>query len=267
MVTMDQPPKIGGYAQLSNIGNDHCYREDRTFVTAGVETHHAKGTYTRALSKWVEMRKKAEENNNEKVLNYLLQFIDIFQQPSGFEDAIISKWIIEIQGKHYPVSLHQRDMFTGCLTESSRGAMFLAQQFPSWIAGKMTPCCQITDSDVVFPVKAQAKIAEDNVRREFKSIADENNDKVDWSCGPYEILRISAEAIINSKADFDGGGILSAGVRNGQLSWRPNLLTRRLERTDKQQWCMDLKNKKGEAVRLGSHRIQNAWLEERHQWL
>ena len=79
-------------------------------------------------------------------------------------------------------------------------------------------------------------------------------------------LRISAEAIIASKPQFDNGGILAAGVRNGQLSWRPDLKQKCLVRSDEQQWCKDLRNKAGEPVKLGSHRIKSSWIEHRYQW-
>ena len=257
---------IGQYAQLSNIDDEHCFVEDRLFVTAGREVFHQKGQKTLLMYKFVELRKRARLENDERTLKYFEQFADIMQQPSGFEDAIISKWIIELQAKAYPLSLHQRDMFMGCLTRSSKLAMYLAQQFASWVAGKMTPPCQITDSDVVFPVKAHAKVAEDELRREMKSIAAEKGERPDWTCGPYEILRISAEAIIASKPQFDNGGILAAGVRNGQLSWRPDLKQKCLVRSDEQQWCKDLRNKAGEPVKLGSHRIKSSWIEHRYQW-
>ena len=69
--------------------------------------------------------------------------------PRGFEDAIISKMVIEKQGQLYHLSVHQRDMFSGCMTRSSEMAMYLIQQAATWIAGKMTPNSQITDTDVV----------------------------------------------------------------------------------------------------------------------
>ena len=258
---------IGQYAQLSNIDDEHCFIEDKLFVVAGNEICHQKGTKTLLMYKWVDMRKEARERNDEKTLLYFSQFMDIMQQPAGFEDAIISKWIIEGQGKLYPLSIHQRDMFLGCMTRSSKLAMWLCQQAATWIAGKMTPACQITDTDVVFPVKGNAKNAEDDLRREFKAIAEAKGERCDWTCGPYEILRISAEAILKSKPKFDSGGILAAGVRNGQLSYRPDFEKNKLVRTDEQQWCQELLNAKGENVHLGSHRIKQSWIEKRYQWL
>ena len=99
------------------------------------------------------------------------------QQPAGFEDVILSKWIIELQGKKYVSSIHQRDMFLGCLTRSSKVAMWLCQQGDAWIAGKMTPNNQLTDTDVVFPLEANAKIAEDDLRREMKAFAESKGER------------------------------------------------------------------------------------------
>ena len=258
---------IGAYGQLSNINDQHEFVEDKIFVVGGKEIFHQKGTKTLIMYKWVELRKRATEENDERLLLYFAQFADIMQQPSGFEDAIISKWIIELQGKAYPVSIHQRDMFLGCLTRSSKMAMWLIQQMDTWVAAKMTPNQQITDTDAVFPLKGNAKGAEDDIRREMKSIADSTGQRPNWTCGPYEILRISAEAIIRTKPDFDAGGILAAGVRNGQLSLRPDFKQKRLVRTDEQDWCKNLRTKKGEPVKLGSHRIKSSWIEKRYEWL
>ena len=105
----------------------------------------------------------------------------------------------------------------------------------------MTPCNQLTDTDVVFPVKGAAKGTEDDLRREMKSIGHEKGVRPQWTCGPYEILRISGEAIAKSRPQFDNGRILAAGVRNGQLSWRPDLKKGCLVRSDEQQWCQDLR--------------------------
>ena len=87
----------------------------------------------------------------------------------------------------------------------------------------MTPCNQLTDTDVIFPDKRAAKGTEDDLRREMKSIGHEKRVRPQWTCGPYEILKISGEAIAKSRPQFDNGRILAAGVRNGQLSWRPDL--------------------------------------------
>ena len=38
-------------------------------------------------------------------------------------------------------------------------------------------------------------------------------------------------------------------------------------RIDEQQWCKDLRNKKNEPVKLGSHRIKASWIQNRYEWL
>ena len=85
---------------------------------------------------------------------------------------------------------------------------------------------------MVLPLKTNAKIAEDDLRREMRTFADSKGQRPDWQCGPYEIVRISVEAIMKTKPQFDEGGILAAGVRNGQLSYRPDFEKKCLVRTD-----------------------------------
>ena len=72
---------------------------------------------------------------------------------------------------------------------------------------------------------------------------------------------------MKTKPQFDEGGILAAGVRNGQLSYRPDFEKKCLVRTDEQQWCKDLRDNKGEPVKLGSQRIKASWIEKRYEWL
>ena len=94
---------IGQYAQLSNISDEHHFIEDFCFVVGGKEFFHKAGEKTLLMYKWVVLRREARLNKDEKTLMYFAQFADILQQPSGFEDAIISKMIIVIQAKAYPV--------------------------------------------------------------------------------------------------------------------------------------------------------------------
>jgi len=255
---------LGPHAQLSNIDDEHCFIEDRVFVSAGKRMEHKKGQKTALLEKVVEMRKKAELDKNEKTLEYLKQFRDIVQQPSGFQDAIISTWIIELLAKYYTVSLHQRDMFIGNRTRSSKEAMYKTQQFSSWIPGKMGPACQITNSDVACSVKAHVRVAENEFRKEMKSFAADETERPTWTCGPYELVKICGGALINSKLEIDNGGILAAGVRNGQLSWRPDLKKGKLVKSDEQEWHMALRTKAGIPVRLGSPSIHCTWTIDRY---
>ena len=89
---------IGQYARLSNIDDNHLFIKDEMFVVGETETFREAGTYTSLMFKWVELRKKARLENDDRTLSYFAQFLDIMQQPSGFEDAIISKWIIQAEG-------------------------------------------------------------------------------------------------------------------------------------------------------------------------
>ena len=76
---------------------------------------------------------------------------------------------------------------SGEQVEAESGETGLAECGPSplrgWIAGKMTSTAQLTDTDVVFPLKANAKIAEDGLRREMRAFADSKGQRPDWQCG------------------------------------------------------------------------------------
>ena len=87
---------IGQHAQLSNIDDEHRFLEDKLFVACGKEVFHKKGDKTLLMYKYVELRKRARLEGDERTLSYFEQFLDIIQQPSGVEDAVVSKWIIEL---------------------------------------------------------------------------------------------------------------------------------------------------------------------------
>ena len=87
----------------------------------------------------------------------MLEDIEVFQQPAGFVDEIIMVWHLQLQAKRYPQCLHQRDLFAASLTETSQKACYLGQQVQTFIAGKMTPALQLTDTDVSRPLKAKAE--------------------------------------------------------------------------------------------------------------
>ena len=53
--------------------------------------------------------------------------------------------------------------------------------------------------------------------------------------------------------------MLKAFVQNGYASYRPKLMTGKMERSDGQSWRQDLKE--------GSHRVCKSWYDERYSWL
>ena len=81
---------IGGHARLSNIDDDHRFIEDEMFVYAGEEIHHEAGAKTGLMYNFVELRKEARKEKDERTLGYFNEFMDVYAQPAGFEDSVIS---------------------------------------------------------------------------------------------------------------------------------------------------------------------------------
>ena len=81
---------IGAHARLSNIDENGRFIKDEAFEYAGTPVFRKAGTSARGLLRsWVKLR-----NTNPKAREWL-EYIDVMQQPSGFQDSIISTWRIE----------------------------------------------------------------------------------------------------------------------------------------------------------------------------
>ena len=76
------------------------------------------------------------------------------QQPAAWMDEILQSWCIAELGQRVDQAVHQRDLFSAAMNESSRKIMQIYQQIPTWIAAKMTAVLQLTDTSLVFPAKA-----------------------------------------------------------------------------------------------------------------
>ena len=78
----------------------------------------------------------------------LFRDVVIMQQPAAVTDAVITCWSIEDLSRRYPCSLWQKDLSGGGgAGQQCRKAMQLGQQIGAWVAGKMTACLQLTDTD------------------------------------------------------------------------------------------------------------------------
>ena len=89
--------------------------------------------------------------------------------------------------------MHQRDLFAAALGDTCKKAMQLTQVIPSWIASKMTPVLQLTDTDIAFPLKAAAVRAKGVLSRQMRQIAEAHKERVSFHCGPREMFVIAAE--------------------------------------------------------------------------
>ena len=59
----------------------------------------------------------------------MLEKVSVYQQPSGFADAIVSSWICQEVAAETPVSIWQRDLFAGALSEPVKRASWLGHQY------------------------------------------------------------------------------------------------------------------------------------------
>ena len=154
---------IGVHARLSNLDDDGCFIKDEAFEWQGTPVFRKAKTSARGLLRsWVKLR-----NTNPKA-RAMLEYIDVMQQPNGFQDSIISLWRIEREASlgKYPQCLHSRDLNASYLSESARQGMFLSHEVGHFIAGKVGAVIQPTDTGVVFPLKAQAGRTQNEMRRQ-----------------------------------------------------------------------------------------------------
>jgi hypothetical protein len=153
--------------------------------------------------------------------------IEIYLQPAGFEDGIITKWKIEKQGQWFAVSIGVRDLFGGCLAETTKQAQNAINQLASHIAGKMGCALRPTDTDVAMRLKNRSAKELQDLRLELHKLAEAEGARAIFRCGAYEVLRALTGATEKPKADTDEeDAMLKAGRRNGWLNIRPCLGSR-----------------------------------------
>ena len=64
------------------------------------------------LMTWVQLRQEGP------VVRKMLEKVDVYQQPSGFVDNIISSWIAKSQAQWCTGSVEQRDLFASSISEN-----------------------------------------------------------------------------------------------------------------------------------------------------
>ena len=81
-----------------------------------------------------------------------------------------------------------RDLNASYLSEGARKASFLSQEICHFEAGKITAVIQPTDTDVAFVYKSLTNAESNCIKRELRDKAIQENTKVVYRCGPYEVL-------------------------------------------------------------------------------
>ena len=97
--------------------------------------------------------------------------IEVYLQPAGFEDGVITKWKVEKQAQRHFVTIAIRDLFGGGLAETTKQTQMVCNQTPSNIAGKMGCALQITDTDIAMRLKSRSAKELANLRVELIKLA------------------------------------------------------------------------------------------------
>ena len=241
----------GGYAQLSNIDDDHRFKEDVEFYVGEKKIHHKKGKKTQLMYNLVELRKEKPE---------IFKGLVIFQQPSAWMDEIIQSWCCQDLGERCPQCVHQRDLFSAALTDTVKKIMAILHQIPSWIAAKMTPCLQLTDTDFAFPLKKAVTRAKAEMARDMRKRARLQGQKESFKCGLEEMIRMCQIAHVEMVEMNAKGDLVCRGIRrNAMAQFRPNVEKKKFEDCDLDERFADMP--------VGSHRLKDEWLADRKTWL
>ena len=240
------------WARLSNIDDAGKWIENESFSVGGQKIERFAGRSAgRILQSFVLLRKEKPEYFKE---------IEVYCQPASNVDTVIFCWMQEALSKKFPASVHQRDLFSGALSEPSRTASAIGQEITCWIGGKMTSRLQLTDTDFAHVFKEKAKEVKSRLVLEISLLSQKLNIRPDFSCGAYEIMRITFESHMATKTQLEASNLLlSALRRNGMLSWRPHIETKQLLETSTLSWA--------ERHPEGSQKIPAEWFEKRKSWI
>ena len=253
----------GKWARLENIDDDHKWVKDESFWVGDehIERQKGKGAGL-TMYEMVEIRKKSP---------HLIKDLVIMQQPCAFVDEIIEAWIIQDAAMRVPQALHQRDLFGAALTDTCLKAMQLAQQIPCWIAPKMTPVLQLTDTDIAFILKRHADKIKADIAKSQRARARLAGDRCIYSkLGNADTISLVQKAAKRTNDDVKKRDTVLAGLRrNGMLAYRPkfnvkedgtpDMQSGRFLPPDFQEWAGDKP--------IGGHRMLDEWCVDRTNWL
>ena len=240
------------HARLCNIDARGCWVQDEEYIHAGKRIMRVKGKSAgQVLKPYVELRKKHPE---------WFEDLEVYGQPCAVVDGVIMKWMLEEQAAAFPCSLWVRDMLAAGQGVQTRLVQALAQQIGARVYGGVTCLVQLTDTDYSWSFKAGVSAAQLNERQEQKKVASVKGERVEFKCGPREIVKIIYESQkAQDKRMEDKPWILGASRRNGMLHYRPDYLQGQLVEASHEAWAAELPE--------GSYRYPSRWLEERGNWV
>ena len=239
----------GAHAALGNISSSGEWLEDEEFEWMGQIRKHQKGAKVgRTLGSWRKLRDEEPS---------LFRHFTVMSQPSSNMDSIVMSWSIREQAKESPLSLHQRDCFTGAFSQDVQSHQWVSHQIACSIMSKMTAALQLTDTDFSHHFKAI-------IRNEVDEVTRSGQQKIrQQDTGGSDIYKMSIRDIawvidqacekLHQK-NLEEQWVLRGLRRNGFLTLRPSSDGRMILQ-DHQNWCKDMP--------VGSSRIPSAWLQNR----
>ena len=154
--------------------------EDESFRYDNKVIKRVKGASAGNIMKsWRDIRKEP---------GALFEDIQVYAQPAAVIDGIVQVWILKDLGKEFPASIWQRDIVGAAMTVEAKEAMSLIGQIPAFIAGKMTPVLQVTDTDFAFRLKVFIRQEMDVLRDALRQKAKLQELPCVFKCGPFEVL-------------------------------------------------------------------------------
>ena len=153
----------GAHGRLSNIGADGLFIEDEVIVVKGKQkVRKAKTAAGNLMLSWRKLRDEGDEE-----MKAFFDEVEVMQQPNAFCDGVIIAWIAEMRKREgYAKVISVRDMFAGGLRASCKRMSAACDSLLSFIAGKMTPVMQLTDTAVAFVLKKIIEACKAEVRRQ-----------------------------------------------------------------------------------------------------
>ena len=258
----------GAHGRLSNIDRQGLFIEDEIVIVKGKQKVRKAGTSAGNLM--LPWRKLRDEGPDD--IRAFFNEIEVMQQTNAFCDGIIIAWIAEMRKKEgYSQVISVRDMFAGGLSASCKRMSITCSQLLTFIAGKMTPVMQLTDTAVAFELKKLIEACKAEIRREKRGQVDfeaaflEAGEE-ETACGAAELMRVvgrSMKRLREKDENQEPERLLKASRSAGWLSYRADPVSKKLIRCDEEDW---MKGRKDELPEK-SHRHPSEWWNERYNWI
>ena len=227
----------GAHCRLSNLTDEHTFRETEDFQVNGQDFQHVAGQKTRLMWNLVELRKKEPQ---------LFEDLEIQQQPSSNVDSVILTWSIQEQAKVQAYSVWNRDSFTAIFSEPVIQTQKLASQFSSILLGKTTQKIQLTDTDFAKEMKVEFRKAMQDLQYDKGFHEKTTLRDILVACNQSHLKAV--------ERNIETQWVLKGAVRNGLLAYVPTVENGLVEILSPE-------------LQLGSHRIPSETFQPRLSWI